>query len=232
MPYTLSSTNLPSYVKGRSEAVKKKWIAIFNAVDKTDGESKAFAIANTWLKKQVKEKKVVARTEASVERLFFTIDSSNLIKRTDDGEEYISAVLSDDLPYKTPTGEMEHFPRHVLEKWAKQINSEILVGDIDHEEYDKVINQVNSVDEMKLLMKRKPGIAKTVKAILDDGKLWIRALIDKRYKKVVEQAKGLSIEAYVTKRNPDGSIADADLFGFSFGVNHQPVNPRAVIANA
>ena len=59
--------------------------------------------------------------------------------------------------------------------------------------------------------------------------MWVRAIIDKRYKKIIEKANGVSLEAIVS-RDANGNVTDGDLLGFTFAVNQRPVNPRAVIA--
>jgi hypothetical protein len=79
------------------------------------------------------------------------------------------------------------------------------------------------------MFKEKKGIAKTLKAIYKDGKLWIRAVIDKRYSNAVQNSKGLSLEAVVTKDSMTNTVIDGDILGFTFGVHQSPINSRAVV---
>lgn len=227
MPYTTKSTNLPSYVKSRSKEVQSKWIAIFNSVYEKDGEEKAFALANSWLKRQVKEKVVAGRTEGTLSRVTFTIDKSQLIKRTDAGEEYIAAVLSDDLPYLV-NGQTEQIPVSVLQKWADQINSNLPAIDADHELFESALAKGLSDNQIADILKTKKGIAKAVKAVVDNGKLWIRVLTDKRYRTRIEEAQGLSIEAFVSK-DEKGNVYDGNLLGITFAIDNAPANPRTGI---
>lgn len=94
-PYSgVNDETLPSYIKTKSEAVKSKWVTIFNAVYTDAGEEAAFIAANSWLKRQAKE--IVARSTSSRTRVVFKISEKELIKRSDDGEDYLTAVLATD----------------------------------------------------------------------------------------------------------------------------------------
>jgi len=226
MPYSgLNDKKLPSYIAKRSDDVRRKWVSIFNSVFKNSGEEAAFIAANSWLKRQMKSIETTAKTHQVRNRIKFVIDSKKFIKKTMNGEEYISAILSDNLP----DIEGLSIPEGVLQRWADDINKNLPVGDIDHAEYDRVLSSGMTDDQVKKYLSEKKGIAKAIKAVVQDGKLWIRALIDKRYKNLIEKAKGLSVEAIIT-RDSNGHVIDGDFLGFTFGINHTPANPRAVIA--
>lgn len=228
MPYTLESENLPSYVAKLPNSIKSKWIAIFNSVHKKEGEKMAFLVANQWLKRQVKKSSVEGKTDKAyfMERIHLELSGDQLIKKSDDGEDYVDFILTD-TGYDSKG---EKYPLSLIQKWVSQVNENTFVGDIDHEEYDDIVSKATSIEQAAELIKSaKRGIAKTVKAVFDKGKMWVRAAIDKRYKKLVEKANGVSLEAIVT-RDADGAIIDGDLLGFTFAVKQQPVNPRAVIA--
>lgn len=219
MPYTIKSQNLPSYVKKLPLAAKKKWISIFNSVYAKEGEKQAFLVANTWLKKHIKKKQTVARTEHIRERVLFEIDtSSEFIKRTADGDEYISFKLADNI--KDSLG--LQLPEFVLRSWEKAINADPIVGDVDHEEYDKLLEAGYSDEQVREMLREKSGIAKSIKAVYEKGKLWVRAIIDKRYKNLIAKSKGVSMEAIVTK-DADGNVIGGDILGFTFGIKHNPV---------
>jgi hypothetical protein len=222
MPYTSQSKDLPSYVKNRTSAIKKKWVAIFNRVYAEEGEKMAFLVANKWLKRQVKEKKSVARTSQVRERVTFVIDdSTELIKRTEDGDDYVSFKLAD--VFKDKYG--VQLNKNILQRWANSINNGLTVlGDVDHEYYDKLLESGYTDNEVKELIKNKPSIAKALKAVVDKGRLWVRAIIDKRYKNIVQKSRGVSMEAIVT-RDDKGNVVDGDLLGFTFAVKHDPVIP-------
>lgn len=228
MVYKLDSENLPSYVKKLPSTLKTKWIMIFNKVEKDDGESAALVVANKWLKRQVKVSSVEGKTDKAyfIEKISLKLSDKQLIKKSSDGEEYIDFILTDD-GYDS---QGVQYPKSLLTKWTEQVNNEIFVGDIDHKEYDDIVDKATTIEQAAVLIKSaKRGIAKTVKAVFEKGKMWVRAVIDKRYKKLIEKANGVSLEAIVT-RDADGKVIDGDLLGFTFAVEQNPVNPRAVIA--
>lgn len=226
MPYTgTRDASLPSYVKKLSDESRNKWVSVFNHFYKTKGEERAFIAANTWLKKHM-QKQLIARNTKVRSVIRFNVDTSKeFIKRTDSGEEYITAMLQD--VYGDTDG--IRWSADVLRRFAEQINSGAnLVGDIDHEEYDRIMSAAMTDDEVMSMFKKKQGIAKSVEAIFQDGRLWIKALIDKRYKKLLmEKAKGLSLEAVVTK-DDYGNVVEGDILGWSFMIDDKDsvANPR------
>lgn len=228
MPYTgKDDSKLPSYVKKLGDDSRSKWVAIFNRVAANEGEEMAFIVANNWIKKHVKKQSVTGNTVKAVviEKVSFDLSGEQLVKLSSAGEEYVDFVLAD-------TGRIlngDQYPESLLQKWLTQINNGIFIGDIDHEEYDRILSQASTVEQAAELIKNtKKGIAKSLKAIYDKGKLWVRAIIDKRYKKHIEQAQGVSLEAIVTK-DAYGNVIDGDLLGFTFAIKDSPINPRAVI---
>jgi len=221
MPYTnKEDKSLPSYVRKLPDSLKAKWISIFNSTYESEGEEVAFVVANTWLKRQLKEKRVAARTGHKMDIITFEIDETKeLISRTENGEEYVSFKLAD--VFKDKFG--VQLTKGVLQKWADAINSGATVlGDSDHEYYDKLINLGYSEDEIKSEISKKPSLAKAVQAVVEKGRLWVKALIDKRYKKQIKNSKGVSLEAIITRDSND-QVVDADLLGFTFGIKHDPV---------
>lgn len=217
MPYTLET--LPNYIKNKDDNIKHKWLQIFNSIYETEGEEKALIIANTWLKKQLSKAIIEAKTLNSpkLELVQFTSSNSGFISKTEDGQEYMEYTLANTKPDK----DGDIYTPELLEKWVQHINSNPLVGDIDHEEYNKWITSGLPESEIIERIKNKPGIAKAIKAFIENGALKIRTFIDKRYKKLITAANGVSLEAIVT-RNDSGKIIDGNLLGFTFGIN-QPV---------
>jgi len=219
---------VPNYVEKLPASIKARWVALFESVAKKEGDAIALIAANKWLKRQIKKTSVEGKTDKAffIEKISFDLSDTQLIKNTDDGEEYVEFILTDDKMIKN--GDI--YPTALLKKWVSQVNSQTFVGDIDHEEYNSIVSNTETVEQAASIIKSaKRGIAKTVKAIFDKGKMWVKAMIDKRYSKLIKSAKGVSLEAIVT-RDADGKIVDGDLLGFTFAVNREPVNPRAVIA--
>ena len=225
MPFTIGSPSLPDYVKRLPRTMQQKWIMIFNQVQLDEGEDVAWIAAINWLQRELDKEKEFTDPEKEKlikrSRIKFDVDkSSGFIKRGQDGEEYVTLVLNTtDSHY-----DGRKFSPEMLQKWADQINASPIVGDVDHTFYDKVLDSSISAEGVADLLKNKKGIAKTVKAIYEKGKLWVRAMIDKRYKKVIERSKGVSAEALVTNWSDDNVGLDGDIFGFTFNVDSDPAD--------
>lgn len=215
MAYSINSPNLPSYVKSKSEAIRKRWVALFNEAHKKYSEDRAFLIANTWLRKHLggDSKKFVKRSIIQ-----FDLCTDTLIKRSDSGEDYITFVLSSTTPHKDGIV----FTEEMLKGWAQSINSNPIIGDIDHTLYEQLMSAYLSDDQIRKILKSKTGIAKTVKAIYDQGKLWVKAFVDKRYKKIIQNAKGVSAEAFCSWE--DNKAVDGEILGFTFNINTNPAD--------
>jgi hypothetical protein len=222
MPYTKDS-KLPSYVASLSDELKAKWISIFNAAFDKYGETKAFLIANTWLKKEMQPRKELIKRSVIV---FTGVPQRNsLIKRSSDGEDYVTLVLASTQPHLDNT----RFSSDLLRKWAEQINSapKMIGGaDFDHQLYDKYSESDMTDDQVRYALRMKPGIAKAVKAVFKDGQLWVRAMIDKRYKAIINKSRGVSAEAVISKWNGSDAL-DGDLLGFTFNVHTTPADSLA-----
>lgn len=228
MPYEINDESLPEYIKKAPSAIRGRWVEIFNKVYTEHGDELAFIVANKWLLRQTTELTVTARTDKVMEKVTFILDTSKeLITRTDSGDEYISFKLADNVEDELGV----QLPEFVLKSWADEINANPIVGDIDHVEYNKLIALGYTEDQIQEVLQGKKGIAKTVKAVYDKGKLWVKALIDKRYRKTIEKSKGVSLEAIIS-RDSIGNITDGNLLGFTFAVENSPIIQGTEIHNA
>jgi len=221
--------SLPNYVSKLPKSIQIKWVIIFKHVEGLEDKNMALIIANQWLQKSIMKSTVEGKTKNTyvIERITFDLGGDQLIKKTAEGEDYVDFVLTD----IKADSEGDVYPEDLVKKWVGQVNEgSNFVGDIDHAEYNEILSKAQNVEHAAELIKStKKGIAKTIKAFYDKGRMWVRAIIDKRYKKLIEKAKGVSLEAIVS-RDANGDIVDGDLLGFTFAVNQRPVNPRAVIA--
>lgn len=216
---------VPSYVSKQNPITIRKYVAIQR---KAGNGVVGKLVADKWLKNQMS---MACNRKNCVTSVKFNVveDGKQLIKRASNGDEYVDFVMADN---KEDSDGLT-IQTEVLEQWAEEINNgKVLVGDIDHEEYDYVTSNIANPDEAaSILSKMKKGIAKTVKAYVEKGKLFVRAIIDKRYRKMVEKFKGVSLEAFLdTIKTATGKIAKGgDLLGFTFALKNKPVNSRAVI---
>lgn len=213
MPYSgKDDSKLPKYVKSRPDATRSKWVAIFNAAFKKYGEEKALVLANTWLKKQVKAKKFIKRSSISFE----VVAGKKFLRRDRDGNEYVTLVMANTLPHK----DGKRFSESTLKKWANEINANPTVGDVDHTLYDRLLNSGMDDDNIINVLKSKKGIAKTVRAVYEKGKLWVRAIVDKRYRTILNKSRGVSVEAVADLNGT--SQDDWKFLGFTFNVKSNP----------
>lgn len=215
MPYKgADDRNIPRHIRILPEGLRKLWVNVFNRVFEERGEATAFIVANSIVKKRLSKTEFVKR---SIVKLELVKEDGQFIKRSDDGEEYITFKLATTSLHKDGKQNSEKF----LKRTADEINSgKLFVGDIDHEFYDKIVNSTLSNDTIKNMLKNKKGIAKAIKAVYEKGKLWVKAFIDKRYKRLIEKSKGVSIEAIVNE-DEDGKM-DGEMLGFTFNINTNP----------
>lgn len=169
----------------------------------------------------------VARTSDFQDTTYYTFElqkAEEFISRTEDGEELHNYVLTDIYPDGKGTKPTES----LLHKWAAWINESAPEVDTDHSLFDLAKKQFGGqIELVKRALSAKKGIAKAVKAFVENGKLVVSLLFDKRYSNKMNLIRGLSIEAAV-KKGEDGVFEDGELFGFTFATNLDPVNPRAV----
>src|SRR6056297_2524612 len=110
-----NSGNLPSFVQRVSEDIQKGWIEVNNASLDKYGEKKAFLMANAWLKRQLPKKRESFIKRSAVE---FNLHTENgFIKRSADGNDYITFVLNSTSPHRDGTV----FDEPMLQEWADYI---------------------------------------------------------------------------------------------------------------
>jgi hypothetical protein len=214
----LNAVDLPAYVQSLPLSGQAKWSAIFKDTAEREGNDIALLVANLWLQRYLKEDE--EQNGTTLERISFEVDTDakELVTRSENGQEYISFKLADVM--KDQFG--VQLNGGILQKWADKINGgSKLQGDIDHEEYDRLLAMGLSEEEMKERLVGKNGLATAVQAIYEKGKLWVRALIDKRYKKAISKAQGVSMEALIERDN-QGNVLNGELLGWTFAVKDTP----------
>ena len=212
------NSDLPFYVKNKAKKVQDTWVSINNNYDT---ESMGLAVANKWLAQQ--------KQETLVKRDFtFTTTEEQITFRSIGGNEYVDFVLTDTQSDRYGTGYDDKF----LREMAELVNNGgvTLQGDFNHELLDKLQEQGYSKEAIKEKIKSlKQGVAKAVKAIYENGKIYLRALINPRYKKRILNSKGVSIEGSFVREG--SKFIGGTLLGFSFidAPNKEPGNPRSKI---
>lgn len=196
--------------------MQEGWVKTSNTASYKYGVVRGNLIANAWLKKKINPK---TRQRAFIK--FKVDETKRLISRDKDGNDYLTLVLSS----TSINRDGNRFTEKDLKKWEKQINTNPIVGDIDHELYYKLQNYNLSNETIESMLKEKKGIAKTLKAIYQKGKLWVKVFIDKRYKAILNKVKGVSVEAAGVLS--DNQEKDWDILGFTFNVNTTPADNLA-----
>ncbi len=232
MPYS-SVKDLPPQIKKLPYKAQVMFMKAFNsAYGSHKDDVFAFKVAWSVVKKRFKKVNGKWVAKGFMPKLYtFDIemkDPETFITKADDGNYYLEGVLADTLP----DSEGKAFTEEALKEFEKQINSGQIIGGITHKEYQELIMKYSHLptDEFiaKALSERK-GILKTIKAIYDKGKLWIKALIDKRYLNHIKKFKKMSIEAFVPKElQQEGKYLGGRVLGFA--LDNRAINPRAIVA--
>ena len=235
MPYS-NISQLPSSIKkvlpkhGQSMFMK----IINQQLKKGSKESLAFQVAWGVIKKRfkkVKGKWVANDSDFVMPELYelrLQPNESELIINEVDGELVIDAVLASTYPFKNDKGEKRVWTEEALVEMANQINLEGSTNPIfTHEELGKAfVKHGGNIEMVANELKKNRGLIKSIKAVVEKGKLWIRAMLDKRYRNHVKQFKGVSIEAFSTPVN--SLLTKPKYLGFIF-TNH-PRDKLATVA--
>lgn len=199
---------------------QQMFVEIFNK-EKSAGYSDAVAFEIAWVIIKSKFKNVegywVAMSEEFKTPELYTFEMSDadtkVIMNSENEEIVIEAILADN----TLNTEGKFFTEEELQDIALQINSYgSTLPDVDHEKLKGLISKYgHNMDAIKAELRSEKGIFKTIKAVVDKGKLWIQAALDKRYKNHTEKFKKLSIEA-VADSMPNGRLIKPTYLGFTF----------------
>lgn len=228
MPYK-TNEDLPEEVKKLPYEAQTMFRKAFNRVDAQYNETIAFKTAWEIVKKRFKKVDGgwVAKGMGFTLYSFETENQGNVfVQKGDDGEYFIEAVLSDDMF----DNEGNRFTPQTLENYANQINEFGISGFITHKDWKDFCLQYSHLPEDAFVQKarERQGILKSVKAIYEKGKLWIKAMADKRYVNRIKEFNKLSIEALVPKRFQKGKEFDGG-YVLGFALDNNAINPRAKV---
>jgi cation transport regulator ChaB len=229
MPYS-ANKELPESIKKLPDAAQSLFRQVFNKSLESYSEDVSFRIA--WESVKRKFKKVDGAWIAkglSLDFYSFSLeveDKNVFVQKGEDGEYYLEAALSDTM-YDT---QGKRFTEEALQAYAEQINNVGLAGFITHEDWNNFKRENMHLSEEAFVAKartERKGILKTVKAIYEKGKLWIKALIDKRYLNHVRKFNKVSIEALVPRRFQSSNEYHGG-YVLGFALDNNAVNRRAV----
>ncbi len=228
-----SNNELPKSIKKLPSPVQTLFRESYNKVSDKYNDDKSFRIAWTFVKKKFKmvDGKWIARG-MSANTFTFKLQSKegDFVQRADNGEFFIEGVLSDTLPDELGTS----FTEEALKSFAKQINEGNILGGITHQEFDELKIKYSHLDDNEFIARartERKGILKVIKAIYDKGKLWIKAIVDKRYANHIKRFKKMSIEAFVPPSlRKGGKFYGGTIIGLA--LDNNAINPRAMITSA
>ena len=198
------------------------------AIERNHSDSSAFKIAWGATKKKMRQTSdgvfVANSLDFVPQKLYrFSVEPTNevLITNSEDGSIMVDAVLADTTPRKS---DGKKFTLESLQAIADQINlSGSTLPDTEHMIANSVLKKtVGDIKDAYDRIKSQKGLFTSIKAAVRDGKLWIRAWLDKRYQKIVNKYKFLSIEA-TAKEDGNGFLVEPNYLGFTFTKNPQLV---------
>lgn len=161
---------------------------------------------------------VVASSKEAILSLNLISKEKVLFSNDANGDIIMDAVLASDLPRQS---DKLQYTASALQSMADQINVDgLTLPDVEHETWNKLLEESADTSEFKSRLKQQKGMLKKVKAFVANGKLFIRAWLDKRYKNHTDKFNNLSIETYapINKRNGN-KIEWAEALGLTFTNN-------------
>jgi hypothetical protein len=228
----ISTTNdLPKVMRETMpEEALALFLHIFN-VEKQAGLSDADSFEIAWLIIKKKFRQVegtwVAESNEMPEIFTFEMDTEDpkIVMNSETEELVMDAILADNTPNK----EGKFFTEEELQDIAGQINTwGSTLPDVDHEKLTSLIKKYGrDTDKIRAELRNEKGIFKSIKAVVEKGKLWIQTALDKRYKNHTDKFKSLSIEA-LADSEPSGRLRKPIYLGFTFTNNPKLINADIV----
>lgn len=230
MPYK-TNEELPKSIKKLPQKAQTMFRKAFNsAYAKYEDEEKSFQIAWALVKKHFKKKNGEWVAQSMGYELFtFELENTGdvFIQQSNDGNYYMEAMLADTLP----TTEGWAFTEETLRDFANQINTHGIMGGITHREYQDLLIKYSHLPADEFVQHartERKGIIKSVKAIYENGKLWVKALIDKRYINHAKKFNKVSLEAWIPKKFQKGmKYLGGKILGLA--LDNRPKNPRTSV---
>jgi cation transport regulator ChaB len=227
-----STPCMPKSISKLPEAVQKVYKEAFNHIYKGKGsQAKAHAIAWELVKKRMKHSKgkYVAMTDAFNPIEYYTFDllapENKLIINATGEEVTFEGILATTDTFMQDATTTRRFSEQALKDLAEQINTHgSSHPDVDHEVMSALVKQYGNNYEMIMnSLPKSKGIIKSIQAIYESGKLWIKGVLGAGYKRIMSKIRGMSIEAISEEVDYNSStINKAKYLGFTFAVKSSP----------
>jgi len=218
------------------EPAKKFYQEVYDS-SKNKGLSNSTCMEIAWSAVKSKLKKVddgwVALSEDFEDKKVFVFELKIPELTTVMNGSIEEILLEGVLATTDKNNEGQYFELEDLEYIAKQINEEeSSLPDSAHvtlaqlkKEYP--INSPETVEFIRKELIRRKGAFKNIRAIVNDGSLWIQAHLDKRYNFHKDNFKGLSIEA-LGYSEESGRVRKPRYLGFTFTNSPKLASARIV----
>jgi hypothetical protein len=186
-----------------------------------NGRSPVFAeaVATEMVKSKLTlvEGKLVAMSNSFKPTKLYSFNLNNVDSRIIMNSENEEFVMEAVLANTEKNTENKYFTVEELNDISNQIN---LLGstlpDVDHEKLNALVAKYgNDYEKIRKELVSEKGIFKTIKSMVKDGKLWIQAQLDKRYKNHADKFSKLSIEA-LADSDKKGRLHNPKYLGFTF----------------
>lgn len=228
MPYD-NIKELPASIRRLPAKAQQMYKTAFNstyAKHKKDSISSkvAWAVVKTKFKK-VGDEWIAKGLGLDLYTFDLKLNDDVFVQKSASGEYYLEATLSDTMT----DGQGKRFTERTLKQYANQINNHGVPGYITHSDWDDFKMRYGHLSESDFVSRartERKGILKTVQAIYKKGKLWIKALIDKRYVNHVRKFNKVSIEALIPSKYQIGSEYDGG-YVLGFALDNNAINSRA-----
>jgi cation transport regulator ChaB len=229
--------DLPASVKKLPQAVQKVYSEAYCHVYKGKGtEAKSHAIAWGVVKKRLNHSKgkymALSSAFAPVEYYTFNLcapENQLIINATGD-EITFEGILASTDSFQQDATTIRKFSEEALKDLAEQINTHgSSHPDVDHETMKNLVKQYgNNYDMIMNSLPKNKGFIKSIQAVYENGKLWIKGILDSSYRKMMKVVRGMSIEAISQDVDVQSStINKAKYLGFTFAVKSNPKIPSA-----
>lgn len=147
------------------------------------------------------------------------VQDSVFIKKADDGNTYIEGKLTDIMPDTEGWSPTPEFAKKITD----QINNNIINAFLTHKSYDDFIMRFGHLPKEAFIKKareERSGLLENLKAIYENGVVWIKGLIKNEFVDKIKNIAKMSIELVVPPENQvNGKYTDGDVIGIALDNN-------------
>lgn len=198
----MNVSNLPTKTKA-------KYLSIRNSYP---NKNHGILASNLYLLQNKQE--FIANSEEAITKVTFDIIEEEFITQNDVQERYVTGVIAK----KGANKKGLNWSEESLLEMRDAINSDSFIADEDHILYNELMSGNHTTEYITQALKSKSGgVAKTVKAIYENGKLFVRFLVDKAMD--LSKFTGISIEGLFKRDKDTNTVLGGTFMGLTFTKN-------------